>query len=132
MRLKVIHEEGARLRAECRGHAIVIDQPESNGGSDAGMTPPELMAASLAGCIGFYVARYCEQAGIDPAGLEVGCDWSVGGEPRHVERFEVKVWLPHCPDKRRKAVERVAAGCLIHHTLCGQASVDISLAGDEQ
>lgn len=104
---------------------MTIDQPLDNGGSDAGMTPPELLAASLAGCIGFYVARYCEQAKIDPAGLTVGCDWQTGGEPKMVEQFTIKVTLPHCPEKRKKAVERVASSCLIHHTLCGKPVVDI-------
>lgn len=127
MRLTVKHEQGVRFAAECRGHRVTIDQPEDNGGSDQGMTPPELLAASLAGCIGFYVARYCEQAKIDVSGLTVGCDWVTGGEPKMMQRLEVIVRLPNCPENRRKAVERVAASCLIHHTLCGEPEVNVQL-----
>ena len=128
MRMKIKHEEGARFTADCRGHQIIIDQPEENAGSDAGMTPPELFAASLAGCIGFYVARYCQQAGISTDGLEVDCDWQVGGQPRHVESFQVMVTLPGMPENRRKAVERVANSCLIHATLHASPAIDIAIA----
>ncbi|RMH61917.1 MAG: OsmC family peroxiredoxin [Zetaproteobacteria bacterium] len=127
MRMRVSFEQGARFQAECRGHAITIDQPGSNGGSDAGMTPPELMAASLAGCVGYYVARYCQQAGIDTQGLEIGCDWQVGGEPRCIERFVVQVRLPGLPDNRRRAVERVANSCLIHATLHATPDIEVRL-----
>ncbi|MDX8402326.1 MAG: OsmC family protein [Mariprofundaceae bacterium] len=125
--MRVVLDEGVRFTARTRGHALVIDQPEDNGGTDAGMTPPELMAASLASCVGYYVVRYCEQAGIDPAGLTVDCDWRVGGEPRCIERFDVEVDLPNCPANRRRAVERVAGQCLIHHTLHGEPEVHVRL-----
>lgn len=131
MRMKITHDEGARFIAECRGHKVTIDQPEDNGGSNQGMTPPELMAASLAGCIGFYVARYCEQAKIDTTGLEVGCDWQVGGNPKLMETIQVSVVLPGMPESRRKAVERVANSCLIHATLHGDPNVEIRLEDNE-
>ncbi len=127
MRMRVSLDEGVRFTARTRGHAVTVDQPADNGGTDAGMTPPELMAASLASCVGYYVVRYCEQAGIDPGGLEIACDWEVGGEPRCIRRFEIEVDLPACPENRRKAVERVAGQCLIHHTLHGEPEVNVRL-----
>jgi len=127
MRMKVKHEAGARFTTECRGHHIIIDQPEENAGSDAGMTPPELLAASLAGCIGFYVARYCQQANIATDGLEVDCDWQIGGHPKRFEKLEVAVTLPGMPENRRKAVERVAQSCLIHATLLHGPEMDIRI-----
>lgn len=128
MRMKIEHEEGARFRASCRGHSVIIDQPEENAGSDAGMTPPELFAASLASCIGFYVARYCEQAKIPTDGLEVDCDWQVGEQqPHRIEKINVGVHLPAMPENRRKAVERVAASCLIHATLQHSPELDVRI-----
>jgi len=127
MRMKVRHDGGARFTVCCRDHEVIMDQPEENAGSNAGMTPPEFMAASLAGCIGFYVARYCEQAKIDPAGLEVDCDWQIGGEPRKFQHIEVAVTLPNMPENRRKAVERVAQSCLIHATLQQGTEMDIRI-----
>jgi len=125
--LKAVFEGGSRFTVACRSHTITIDQPIEHAGDDAGMTPPELMAGSLASCIGFYVARYCQQANLDASALVVSCDWQVGGVPKHMERFEITIDLPSLPERRKKAIERVAQRCLIHATLCHQSEVDIVL-----
>ncbi len=39
------------VRADIRGHRVVIDQPENAGGSNEGPTPLEYFLFSLAGCI---------------------------------------------------------------------------------
>ena len=128
MRMQVRLEEGVRFTATTRGHAITVDQPKDNWGTDAGMTPPELMAASLASCVGYYVVRYCQQAGIDTKGLTIDCDWSVGGDPKCIESFTVEVRLPGVPENRRAAIERVANRCLIHATLHAHPNVSVRLA----
>lgn len=40
------------IESDIRGHKVVIDQPANAGGTDTGVTPLELVFASLAGCIG--------------------------------------------------------------------------------
>ncbi|MDX8387820.1 MAG: OsmC family protein [Ghiorsea sp.] len=126
-RLNAKYEGGAKFTVACRNHEIIVDQPVDNGGENAGMTPPEIMAGSMASCIGFYVARYCEQAKIDSSDLSVSCDWNVGGEPKHMESFEINIHLSAMPENRRKAIERVASGCLIHATLGQNPKVDIGV-----
>jgi uncharacterized OsmC-like protein len=129
--VRVVHERGARFRADCRGHRIIIDQPLEDAGSDAGMTPPELFAASLGGCIGYYVARYCQQAGIDDAGLRVDCDWSTAEQPHRIGSLRVHIILPGLPEKRRKAVERAASLCMLHATLQHPPELRLTLTQDE-
>lgn len=127
-RLTATFKSGAAFNIECRGHSVVTDQPASNGGEDSGMTPPEFFAGSLAGCIGYYVARYCQQAGIATDDLRVDCDWSVTEDsPRRIGEFTIDVVLPGLPEKRRKAVERVASSCLIHATLHNTPDININL-----
>jgi uncharacterized OsmC-like protein len=130
MRMRVSHEGGARFRADCRGHSVTMDQPVEDAGSDAGMTPPELFAASLAGCIGYYVARYSQQAGIDTTGLAIDCDWSVAEHPHRIDALQVHITLPGMPENRKKAVERAASLCLIHATLQQGPEIRITLAND--
>jgi putative redox protein len=57
---------GVQLEAEARGHRLLSDQPLSNGGDDAGMTPPELMLASLGTCAGYYALQYLRSARCRP------------------------------------------------------------------
>jgi putative redox protein len=116
-RLIANYEGGTAFRMECRGHQIRVDQPVDNGGDDSAMTPPELFAASLAACIGHYVANYCNQVAISTEGLQVFCDWNTVEKPRRIGEVAVKIALPGVPASRRKAVERVASSCLLHATL---------------
>lgn len=119
--------DGVAFRVDCRGHSLLMDQPCESGGDDSGMTPPELFASSLAGCVGYYVARYCEQAGISSRGLQVSCDWSTAENPKRMQPIHIDIRLPGLPEKRRKAVERVAGSCLLHATLSHQPAVEITL-----
>src|SRR5947209_2234410 len=49
---------GVRFEAQARGHRVLCDQPLANGGSNEGMSPPELMLASVATCAGYYALQY--------------------------------------------------------------------------
>ncbi len=116
-RLTATYQGGTVFKMECRGHSVRIDQPLDNGGEDSAMTPPELFAASMAACIGHYVANYCKQAGIETEGLEVSADWATADKPRRIGELSFKVALPGLPESRRRAVDRVASSCLLHATL---------------
>ena len=124
------HRQGVAFAVEHRGHTILMDQPEENGGADSGMTPPELFAASLAGCVGYYVARYCQQAGIDTAGLAVRCGWQTLDGPKRIGSLAVDVDLPAVPEKRKQAVQRVASTCLLHATLMHPPALTVRLNGE--
>lgn len=124
------HQQGVAFAVEHRGHTVVIDQPKDNGGTDNGMTPPELFAVSLAGCVGYYVAHYCDQAGIDTAGLQVRCNWQTVEGPKRIGGLSINVELPGIPDKRKRAVQRVAESCLLHATLTHAPSIDVRLNGE--
>src|ERR1039457_858366 len=54
MEVTIQHLGDVRFEASARGHHAICDQPAGNGGSDAGMTPPEYLLVSLGTCAGFY------------------------------------------------------------------------------
>lgn len=74
--------EGFAVEVECGAHQVVMDQPKSAFGNDAGPTPLEMILAALAGCfgtIGRFLAHqrkielrsmhFAIQADYDPNGL---------------------------------------------------------------
>jgi len=74
--------EGFAVEVECGAHHVVMDQPRSAFGNDAGPTPLEMILAALAGCfgtIGRFLAhqrrielrsmRFAIEADYDPNGL---------------------------------------------------------------
>ena len=126
--VSVSYQGGAAFKAECRSHSLSMDQSVEKGGTDAGFTPPELFAASLAGCIGHYVAAYCNKAGLSADGLKTLCDWHMAEDPYRIGNLDVRVVLPGLPEKRRKAVERVAESCLLHATLLHSPVININVS----
>ena len=55
--VSVQHAGGDAYAITVRGHALLVDQPEADGGQDAGATPTELLVASLASCVAFYAGQ---------------------------------------------------------------------------
>ena len=59
MGVAVEHLVGAaQFQIKTRGHSVVSDPPAGSGGFDEGMTPPELLLASLGACAGLGAAQY--------------------------------------------------------------------------
>ncbi len=52
-----------------RGHQLLVDLPIEEGGTDNGMTPPEVFVASLVTSMGIYIVDYCNNIGIKPNGM---------------------------------------------------------------
>ena len=50
MEVKITHLDQVKFAIHSRSHSILCDQPAENGGEDSGMTPPELLLASLGSC----------------------------------------------------------------------------------
>ena len=67
--------ENTRLVAENgRGHSVICDLPESQGGTNAGPSPLELALMSLAGCGVIIYADVCKNSKIDPGTIEVAVE----------------------------------------------------------
>src|SRR5580765_1058326 len=71
MEVTVEHLGAVQFEIKARQHTIACDQPPENGGYDEGMTPPELLLASLASCAGFYAAQYLRKFKLATKGTHV-------------------------------------------------------------
>ena len=71
MEVTVEYLGAVQFEVRARNHTIVCDQPEENGGFDEGMTPPELLLASLGTCAGYYAAEYLRTRQLPTAGMRI-------------------------------------------------------------
>ena len=71
MEVKITHLDRLKFAVQSRSHTILCDQPAENGGDDSGMTPPELLLASLGSCAAFYAAQYLKVHKLAQTGVEV-------------------------------------------------------------
>ncbi len=74
--------QGYQHDIEIRDHRLVADEPEDEGGDDAGPRPTELLAASLASCTAITIEMYADRKGWDLGTVEVTVEY----EPASTER----------------------------------------------
>jgi putative redox protein len=121
--LSVRYLDGVKFEASCRTHKVIADQPRSAGGGDAGMTPPELLLASLGTCAAYYAAYYLRAHGLSTEGLEVKVNaGKVQGPPR-LDNFTIHVSAPAVEESRHDALLRTVEKCFIHATLSSTPSI---------
>src|SRR3954471_396698 len=94
MEVTVEHLGAVQFEIKARQHTIVCDQPAENGGFDEGMTPPELMLASLASCAGFYAAQYLRKFKLATEGTKVRVTAEKLKEPPRLGMFTIEVDSP--------------------------------------
>jgi uncharacterized OsmC-like protein len=119
MDVNVEHLGDVQFEIKAREHAILSDQPAENGGFDEGMTPPELLLASLGSCAAFYAAQYLRSRKLATEGTRVRITAEKVKDPAaRLDNFRIEV-LTNVPlsDEHRAGVERAVHHCLIHNTL---------------
>lgn len=120
MRAIARRTDGYKHQIQIRGHELVLDEPSEHGGDDAGPSPQEMLAASLASCVAITIEMYADRKGWDVSGLEVDCDYTPAerGSPT---RFELVIRLPsHLDEEQRRRLSVIAAKCPVHRTLEGE------------
>jgi putative redox protein len=121
MRATARRENGSfRHEVEIREHELLADEPEENGGEDAGPSPQELLAASLASCTAITVEMYADRKGWDIGELEVNVNYEPAqrGSPT---KFQMEVRMPkELPEEQREKLMQIAAKCPVHRTLEGE------------
>jgi putative redox protein len=107
-----------------REHTLTADEPKDEGGDDAGPSPQELLAASLASCTAVTMEMYAQRKGWNTDGLEVDVDYTPAdrGSPT---RFNLVMRMPaHLSEEQVDKLRVIAAKCPVHRTLEGEVFFD--------
>lgn len=128
MKLTAAYHGGTRYDITCGKHRVIADQPAVDGGQDAGMSPVELFVGSVAGCVAYFVGRFCARHSISCEGLVVDADWAMAEQPHRVGRIDLAIHLPHrITAEQRDRLLKVAHGCTVHQSVAIAPRVDIKL-----
>ena len=118
MEVTVEHLGAVQFEITARQHVIASDQPAENGGFDEGMTPPELLLASLGSCAGFYAAQYLRKHKLAMEGTLVRVFAEKAKDPARLDNFRIEVQvLVELREEHRRGVKESVHHCLIHNTL---------------
>jgi putative redox protein len=128
MRATARRENGTlKHEVEMGNHSIVADEPEDEGGDDAGPTPQELLAASLASCTAITIEMYADRKGweIGDVSVDVTYEPAQRGSPT---RFNMVVNLPkELPEEQRERLMQIGAKCPVHRVLEGEVMFEESV-----
>ena len=128
MRAVARRENGAfRHEIQIRDHTLTSDEDEEDGGGDAGPSPLELLAASLASCSAVTMEMYAERKGWDIGEVVVDVDYEPAqrGSPT---KFRINVQLPkELPEDQRTRLMQIVAKCPVHRTLEGEVMFEENL-----
>ena len=128
MEISVEHLGGVQFEIKARQHTIACDQPPENGGYDEGMTPPELLLASLGSCAGFYAVMYLKKHKLSTRGTRVLVSAEKAKAPARMEDFRITVDVPaDFTDEQRKGIEDAVHHCLIHNTLLNPPKISLEV-----
>ena len=109
---------------DIRQHRLLMDEPMELGGGDAGPSPQELLAASLASCAAITMEMYAKRKGWDIEPVEVECEYPP------VERgcpttFKLVLRLSkECSEEQIERLRVIAAKCPVRRALDGEVRFD--------
>jgi len=131
--VNVEYSDNVRFVASTRTHIVVCDQPPEHGGTDEGMTPPELLLASLGTCAAYYAVQYLKIRKLPATGVRVAVSAEKTKNPARIGSFVIDVNIPgDVPEHHVAGVSRAVHSCLIHNTLLHAPSIAIAIhAGQE-
>jgi putative redox protein len=129
MEVTIDHLGAVQFEIKARQHSIACDQPLENGGFDEGMTPPELLLASLGSCAAFYAAQYLRKYHLATEGTRVRITADKVKDPiARIDNFRIEIETPvELTDQHRAGVERAVHHGLIHNTLLHPPQITIDI-----
>ena len=128
MEVLVEHLGAVQFEIRARQHTLVCDQPQENNGYDEGMTPPELLLASLGSCAAYYAVDYLKRNKLSTDGLKTRVTAEKVKGPFRLDNFKIEVEVPgELEDSQLKGVEEAVHRCLIHNTLLQPPQISVTI-----
>src|SRR5947199_1651952 len=120
MKATATRDSGYRHVVRVRSHDLSIDEPADTGGTDAGPSPQELLAASLASCTAITMEMYATRKGWELPDVEVQVEYQPA-ERGCPTRFDLVVRVPQdVPADELQRLMTIAAKCPVHRVLEGE------------
>lgn len=130
MSLTVTYLEGTKFKVTSQAHSIIIDQPESDGGTDQGMTPVELLNGSLSGCATYYASLFLKRHVGNLKGLQVKASWKYVENPHRVGIINLEIILSQVlTDSEKAGLLRTVEHCTVENTLKNPPEIMIDIKG---
>lgn len=123
----VIKENKYRTEIQAGTHTIIADEPEELGGKNEGVSPDELLAASLAACTSITLRMYLDRKGWSVRSIIVDVDIQRDAKNNSSEFIRTIRVEGELDEKQQQRIVYIANACPIHKTLTGTITVTTQL-----
>ena len=121
-KVTVRRRKGYAHSLTARHHTLVSDEPEAEGGADAGPTPTELLALALGSCTAITVEMYANRKEWELGAVEVEVAYDTKAPGR--ARYEVRTRVPaELTEEQVERLEAIAGKCPVHRILLGEVEI---------
>ena len=128
MEIIVEHLGAVQFEVKARQHSLICDQPAENNGYDEGMTPPELLLASLGSCAAYYAVDYLKRNKIAQDGVKARVTAEKVKGPFRLDNFRIEVEVSgELDESQMKGLEDAVHRCLIHNTLLRPPKIEVAI-----
>ena len=118
-------EGGWRCRAEAGGFSLVVDEPESAGGTGAGPMPTEYMLTAMASCYALALAWAAGKRGITLPDLAVTATGTYDG-PRF-SRLQLTVVSAAPREVIERLIEPALRVCYVSNTIAASPPIEVAV-----
>jgi putative redox protein len=117
---------GMRAVSDVGGFEIVVDEPETHGGTNTGPQPTDLLLASIASCVVLSIAFVARKRGIELLGLDVRTVGTYTG--LKFERVSVSISSDTPRDLLQGLIGEAERVCYVSNTLRHRPELIIDVA----
>jgi uncharacterized OsmC-like protein len=111
-----------------RGHELTSDWSPAEGGDDLGLSPSEMLVASIGSCISMVVSQYCKRHGFSDGPIEVNLTYEMSSNPNRISAITVDLEVHgDIPESKKDIILKLAKKCPIHQTLMNPPNIDIDI-----
>ena len=109
------------------GNTLISDEPVSDGGQNKGVSPTELLAASLAACTSVTLRMYADRKGWDLTEMTIDIDLDRNEETNKTV-IKRKIHLKGNLDETQRArLLQIANSCPVHKILSNPIEIETQM-----
>ncbi len=113
---------------EPSGSMLATDAPKDNQGKGESFSPTDLVATALGTCMLTVMGIAARTLHVDISGARASVQKRMAAAPtRRIAELHVELHMPvGCNDSQKKALEKAAYSCPVHHSLHADIAVPIT------
>ena len=117
-----IEKTNYKVAINSEGHTIIADEPLSNNGGDAGMSPEQLLLSSLGACIAITLRMYSSRKEWNVGSISINLSLQTANGLTAISK---KIsYSENITQEQKERLEQISKNCPISKILLGEIKIN--------